>query len=43
MAKYARVDEAPLRSWLTLLGIIPLYGSIGFALTGEPLAKLFMK
>ncbi len=34
MAKYARVDEAPLRSWLTLLGIIPLYGSIGFAMTG---------
>jgi hypothetical protein len=34
MAKYVRVEEAPIRSWITLLGILPLYGGIGFAMTG---------
>jgi hypothetical protein len=34
MARYIRADEAPIRSWITLLGIIPLYGGIGFAMTG---------
>lgn len=34
MARYVRADEAPVRAWITLLGIIPLYGGIGFAMTG---------
>jgi hypothetical protein len=34
MAKWERVEESPWRTWLTLVGIIPFYGSIGFAMTG---------